>query len=353
MQKKEKRQKDGYFEISKVSQFRENLPLTALAGNVIYNGLHWHNHAELFLCLYGEVAVRVEGEVYRLTDGDFILINGGESHEIFDGIRDGLQIICSIEPSLFRNEQEDFICQTVGEDTLDKSGEDAKEIQKLLCELAYLQTPDISREQIKENSAYWKKRQRELPEEDFIWEYRTIYENILKSDEEWYTFYMDIYGLLRILSKHKRIEEKEEKNRQEELEKCVSYIHKHYQEELTVGRLAKEVNVSEPSLFRIFQNGLSLTPITYIHIYRVHMACALLQKQEKKVADIAFECGFTSLSNFYRTFEKHMKVSPCQYRKKMGDISMPESFSYQSILDTNIFQNFFELPYTKEVFLNY
>ena len=356
MEKKKKRPGAGYYEINKVTPIREKLPLTVLCGNTIYNGMHWHHHIEMVVCLYGAFSIRVESEIYRLTEGDFILINGGDSHEVFAGIKDGLQIICSIEPSLFRDSQVRYDCRSVGEGAIPKESGDAKQIRSLLCGLAYLQTPDM--EEMKQKILVRNRKEwaEQLSEKERIEAYRSFYESILESDEEWYNCHADIYRLLGVLSKYKYKEEgkKQEKKSQEELERCIAYIHEHYQEKLTVRRLAEEINVSEPSLYRIFQNGMSLTPVTYIHAYRVHMACALLQDPRRKVSDVALESGFSNLSNFYRTFENHMKMSPREYRKRHDMAVAGEGmFTHQSILESNVFQNFFELPYTKEVFLNY
>lgn len=142
------------------------------------------------------------------------------------------------------------------------------------------------------------------------------------------------------------------------------------------------MNVSEPSVYRVFQNKLAVTPTTYVHIVRTRMACALLKDPARKVTDIAFECGFASLSNFYRTFEMQMKMSPREYRKSYtrtgakrspsrnalagGELAEGEwiedglagdelagrpSVPYQNIMAANIFQNFFELPYERNVFV--
>jgi len=37
---------------------------------------------------------------------------------------------------------------------------------------------------------------------------------------------------------------------------------------------------------------------------------------ERKVADVAFESGFQSLSPFYRAFRKHAGQSAAEYRRK-------------------------------------
>lgn len=50
---------------------------------------------------------------------------------------------------------------------------------------------------------------------------------------------------------------------------------------------------------------------------RIKHACKMLAEQEQKnIAQICYECGFNTLSNFNRQFREHMKMTPKEYRKE-------------------------------------
>ena len=45
----------------------------------------------------------------------------------------------------------------------------------------------------------------------------------------------------------------------------------------------------------------------------------MLANTERKVADIAMDAGFGSLSSFYDAFQVHMKSTPAEFRRKLRD----------------------------------
>ena len=369
MGKKPERQDGGYYEIR-----RGSLPVTIITGNVIYNALHWHDHVEIIYCMRGAFSVRVEERVFRMAAGDLLLINGQDSHEIFDGARDGLQVIASIDENVLRNPGTRYACRTVG-GKMDKADERAVVMRKLLGKLAYYTTLDWNL--MAERLA---RRGKDLPhgKMELSWDEqerleRGAYGGMFVSDGDWYGYLACCYRLLQVISGFQTQERRpDEGGKNEDFRRCISYIHEHYREDLSVGKLARVMNVSEPSVYRVFQNKLAVTPTSYVHIVRTRMACALLKDPARKVTDVALECGFASLSNFYRTFEMQMKMSPREYRKGYTRTGAKRSPSrealavdelavdalagrplvpYQNIMAANIFQNFFELPYEKGVFV--
>ncbi|MGN0624190.1 MAG: helix-turn-helix domain-containing protein [Oscillospiraceae bacterium] len=47
-------------------------------------------------------------------------------------------------------------------------------------------------------------------------------------------------------------------------------------------------------------------------------ACKELAGSKKSVMEIAFECGFSNLSNFNRQFRRIAGCSPTEYRKRQA-----------------------------------
>ena len=92
----------GYYEIAMNGRYLSQMPAAALAGNVIYNRMHWHEHLEVMCCLKGSFSLLAGGEILRLSEGDFAAINPEVPHEIFDGREDGLQIIYSVDARFLR-----------------------------------------------------------------------------------------------------------------------------------------------------------------------------------------------------------------------------------------------------------
>lgn len=93
-----------------------------------------------------------------------------------------------------------------------------------------------------------------------------------------------------------------------------SYIHNHYKEELSLEILAKKFYVSTYYLSHLFKEVTGFTLINYIQMTRIRNAQQLLLFTDKKITDIAEECGFTSFSQFNRVFNKFCHTSPRNYK---------------------------------------
>lgn len=92
------------------------------------------------------------------------------------------------------------------------------------------------------------------------------------------------------------------------------YVHRHYQEKLSVSELAASVFLSERECFRIFQECLHMTPMQYIQNYRLQMACQMLLESKATITEISHACGLGSSSYFGKVFREYRKCTPGQYR---------------------------------------
>jgi AraC family L-rhamnose operon regulatory protein RhaS len=68
------------------------------------------------------------------------------------------------------------------------------------------------------------------------------------------------------------------------------------------------------SSFRLVTN---LPPVRYLSQARVNKACRLLmEKPERPITEIAFDCGFSSSQYFANVFTGQVGCSPRDYRKR-------------------------------------
>jgi AraC-like DNA-binding protein len=49
---------------------------------------------------------------------------------------------------------------------------------------------------------------------------------------------------------------------------------------------------------------------------RIAEVCRLLSETDRNISEIAFACGYESLSSFHCQFRRIVKMSPGQYREK-------------------------------------
>lgn len=73
---------------------------------------------------------------------------------------------------------------------------------------------------------------------------------------------------------------------------------------------------SREHLARYLHTYYNTTPVNFINELRLDYAAKLLITSNLSATEICFECGFESLSWFYKIFSKRFSVSPSIYRKQ-------------------------------------
>jgi len=100
---------------------------------------------------------------------------------------------------------------------------------------------------------------------------------------------------------------------------ALSYIKEHYMEPIRIETLAGLCHISETHFRRLFSSCMNMGPLEYINLVRIQNSCELLRKTDALVSDIAFKCGFSTLSTFNRNFKQVMGCSPYEWRKNHGN----------------------------------
>lgn len=83
--------------------------------------------------------------------------------------------------------------------------------------------------------------------------------------------------------------------------------------DLDVEKLAKIMNMSRITLYRKIKAISVLTPIELINITRLKKAAGLLAEGDYKIYEIADKVGFSTQSNFTRSFQKQFGITPTEY----------------------------------------
>jgi AraC-like DNA-binding protein len=107
-----------------------------------------------------------------------------------------------------------------------------------------------------------------------------------------------------------------EGNRAEPVEiwKARKFIHEHSDEELSLTKISKFVNISANHLSDRFKEVTGVNFVDYIARGRTEKARELVQNSNLRISEIAFAVGFQSLSQFNRVFKKLTGKSPGAYR---------------------------------------
>lgn len=99
------------------------------------------------------------------------------------------------------------------------------------------------------------------------------------------------------------------------IDQIFNYTFTHFKESLSIHKIASAVNLSPHSFCRYFKTRTLKTYWQFLLEVRIGHACKLLIENKRNISDIAFESGFSNLSNFNRQFKSVMQLTPLQYVK--------------------------------------
>lgn len=85
---------------------------------------------------------------------------------------------------------------------------------------------------------------------------------------------------------------------------------------MPVSALAAQCNTSVSNLRSLFDKQVGMSPKKFQVELKLKKAMSLLRFSDLRILDIAYECGFNSVSSFNRQFLSRYGISPSQVRKQ-------------------------------------
>ena len=94
-----------------------------------------------------------------------------------------------------------------------------------------------------------------------------------------------------------------------------NYIHRHYDENLSLDLIARDHSISKYHLIRVFKRYYGITPGQYLINLRINQAKKLL-KLNFSVRDTCFQVGFESASSFSTLFKRKTGCPPSAFQNE-------------------------------------
>ena len=104
-------------------------------------------------------------------------------------------------------------------------------------------------------------------------------------------------------------------NESRRVNKVQQYIASHYAEDVRLETLADLAGMTPVAFSRFFHQRTGRSLSEYIIEIRLGIAARMLIDTTKMVAEICYDCGFNTLSNFNRLFRKHKGCTPTAFRE--------------------------------------
>lgn len=258
---------------------------------------HWHNAFEVDYILDGSIDFLIQNEKVHLEKGDAIFINSAIIHKANATIEDKK---CSIYAHLFSDL---FLSGMYGNIFDDKYIFPIKNSQ---CMPYYVVHPNTPRGVSIINA---------------------LLEAIIINQEEPFGYEFQIRSImckLWILLLEETADYRSSRPADfifstidsERLQKMITFIQKNYMEQISVPDIANAASISVRECNRCFQKKISVSPSSFLTTYRINIAAQLLANTTLPIIMVSERCGFASSSYFAKVFQKHIGLSPKDYRNQ-------------------------------------
>lgn len=98
--------------------------------------------------------------------------------------------------------------------------------------------------------------------------------------------------------------------------KIFQFVEKNYANDINTLEVAELSNLTLPAFCNYFKKNLGVSFTDFLNEYRINQACIQLTEGQS-VSNVAFLCGFNSLSYFSRTFKHFKNISPSEFQNKV------------------------------------
>lgn len=244
---------------------------------------HWHQEWEITFVRSGSTMINVQDQQVLAQAGDIVICSSGHVHYSDPAYMKNELDFLLFHPSMLQNFSPslEFTSPLIKADDLKKAG-----LDQLTLDIF----PQI---------------QSELNNK------HPFYQDIVKSKIIHYWF-----CLLREFGTPKNIEEIRDHKRSHLLnafQNLLVWLDEHYDENISLAYAAEKMNLSESYFSRLFKKLSGENFVNYLNMIRVEKAASQIRNSDLKIADIAYNCGFSNIRSFNRVFKELTGYTPSQY----------------------------------------
>jgi AraC-like DNA-binding protein/mannose-6-phosphate isomerase-like protein (cupin superfamily) len=98
------------------------------------------------------------------------------------------------------------------------------------------------------------------------------------------------------------------------------YIQQNYSEHISLGDMARQVNLSEGHFCRLVKKSFGVSPVEFLNNYRASRAVYLIETTDQSLSSISDMTGFSNVNRFSAIFKKIFHCTPISYRREIKGI---------------------------------
>lgn len=101
------------------------------------------------------------------------------------------------------------------------------------------------------------------------------------------------------------------------LKEVYALVADEFREDISLEEAAFRASMTVPAFCRLFKKLTSRTFTAFVNEYRISEAIKLLHSEDMPISEVAFACGYNSVSYFSRQFKKVTNLRPKDYRNSI------------------------------------
>ena len=251
-----------------------------------YRQFHMHKELELILVLRGKGQISNEKTDFAVKQGDVLLFDSGQIHEL-DGGDEGLLLL-------------------------------AIQISRNFCKRY---CPQLRNTRFLENmlNPCFPDRELELLRGAMVEAFSAYLQKSMSSAFGCMAQLNVVFEKLLGHVPYQILDQTQQVNRmkaQERVRRILLYIQEHYREPIRLADIARLEDLSESHVSRFFREHLNITLQDYLTRLRVEAAMQMLKNTDLSSTSIAYECGFSDPKYMNQGFEKLLDMHPNQWRSE-------------------------------------
>lgn len=254
---------------------------------------HWHEDVEFTVVLSGRMSYNVNGEILPLNAGEGVFVNARQLHYAFSDDCSECEFICLVFHPI------------------------------VLCASPYIERKYINPILSDRAMPYYVLHGGIGWEGRILSDVKSVYDIQSESDQElkMQSLFYDMWGELYTHRKSIAREPESRSVRLTALRDMIAYIHKHYNEHISLADIAYAGAVGKTSCCSIFKQYINQSPNAYLNELRLCKGMELLASTDMSVSEISDEVGFLSASYFTELFHRYVNCTPVDYRrnKRLAD----------------------------------
>lgn len=274
-----------------MSEHNINLHHTVKCVRLYFNTLdyrtpHFHRDIEVMWALEDDLEVQVGNDLYTVREGEMILMNSEQPHEIKATGKSCTLLGIQISPDLV--------------------AEDVPEFEHIHFDQYFVNSLP---------KAVYKEIEQALL--NVAWQYLTkpaFYELFCRSQMRLMVYTMLSYLPYRVLTEE---QSQIQKNQNERLKRLIQFVNLNYKNNIRLSDFAEREGRSLSHISHFVQNAMHQSFREYVDLVRYSAACKMMATGQYKMLDICMECGFSDYRYFSKAFVSRTGVTPELYGRKL------------------------------------